>query len=57
MAKSKTVTVKLKKEHHHQGEKKDPGDEIEVTPSQAKWLQDRDIIETSGSKKGSDSGG
>lgn len=42
----KTVKVTVKAEtHRHKGELCEPGQEIEVTPQQAKWLQDRDVIE------------
>ena len=49
MADEQTTRVTLRKRHTHKGVDYQPGDEIEVTESEKKWLSDekRQIIEGS----------
>jgi len=39
------VEVTLKKHHTHAGEKKKPGDKIDVDATTAKWLADCGVID------------
>ena len=39
------MKVTLKQPHTHAGKPCQPGDEIDVTPEQAKWLAEQGVIE------------
>lgn len=42
--KTNTVRVTLTRTHTHRGERKQPGDTLQVTPTIAQWLEDQGVI-------------